>query len=185
MCVPILGLTAAQAATAALAITAVATVAKAANVVYQAKQQNEAAQENLQSATDSYFLKTTINYNRYRQEQRQAAQLKDDADLKSLKAQSTALAAAAGANVQGPNVEQLINDFERSEGVYNSRVDTRLEDIQRQIELNNLGFQTEAINRINSVQPVSYAEQIFGVADAVGDFGISYFDTQARFASID
>ena len=41
---------------------------------------------------------------------------KTDADLKALKAQGTA-SAAAGAGVQGVDVDRLMDDFERSEGV--------------------------------------------------------------------
>lgn len=186
MCIPALAaLTAPQLATAALVISGVTAVAKAGAAVKKAQATNQAAQANLQSATDAYFIKVNQNNLRIRQENRQASQLKEDADIKSMKAQATALAAAAGAGVQGPNVDQLIMDFERSEGIYNDRVDTRIEDIQRQIELTNLGYRSEALSRINSIQPVSQAEAIFGTIEPIAEFGLDYFDTKARYASLE
>jgi hypothetical protein len=107
-----------------------------------------------------------------------------DADLKERKASATALAAAAGSGVQGANVAQLLADFERSEGMYNDRVDERMEGIAQQTAMNQLGYQTEAISRINSMQPVGMAETLFAVAEPLADFGVSYFDTKARYANI-
>ena len=60
---------------------------------------------------DAYFLKTTQANKRIMQEQIQAGQQKRDADLKSLKAQSTAIAAASASGVEGVDVNRLVNDF--------------------------------------------------------------------------
>jgi hypothetical protein len=190
MCVPALAALATPAAaatiaTAALVIQGVSAVGQAAAAVDVAKKQNQAVVENTRSAKDAYFLKTVQSNLRLRQEQSQALNQQMDADIKMQKAQATALAAASGAGVQGVNVDQLINDFERSEGIYNSRVDERLEQIAAQTEMTNLGYQSEAISRINSQQPVSYAETLFGVAAPLADFGLSYFDTTARYAALD
>ena len=190
MCVPALAAlatpaTAAAIATTALVIQGVSAVGQAAAAVDVAKKQNQAVVNNTRSAKDAYFLKTKQSNLRLRQEQSQALNQQMDADIKRQKAQATALAAAAGAGVQGVNVDQLINDFERSEGIYNSRVDERLEQLAAQTEMQNLGYQSEAISRINSQQPVGYAETLFGVAAPLADFGLSYFDTTARYADLD
>ena len=108
-----------------------------------------------------------------------------DADLKARKAGATALAAAAGSGVQGANVGQLIADFERSEGLYNDRIEQRMEQVQQQTEMQQLGYQSEAVSRINSQQPVGFAEAMFGVIEPIADFGLSYYDTTARFAALD
>jgi hypothetical protein len=110
---------------------------------------------------------------------------KQDADLKALKSQGTAMAAAGGAGVQGANVDQLINDFERSEGVMADRISQKLEAMQAQNEVNKLGYQTEAQNRINSMQPVGFAETLFRVAEPIAGFGLDYYDSKSRLADLE
>jgi len=190
MCDPItLGavssITAAQAATASLVIQGVSAMGQAAAASDVANKKNQAYIENTRSAKDAYFLKTKQSNLRVQQEQQRTTQQQMDADLKARKASATAIAAAAGAGVQGANVEQLLNDFERSEGIYNDRTDQRLEDIQQQTAMNQLGYQSESISRINSMQPVGFAETLFAVAEPFADFGVSYFDTKARYASLE
>ncbi len=145
--------------------------------------QNKAAAQNAQSAKDAYFLKSKQSNLRILQEQTQASMQKQDADLKALKAQGTAMAAAGGAGVQGANVDQLINDFERSEGVMADRIQQKLESMQAQNEVNKLGYQTEAQNRINSMQPVGFAETLFKVAEPIAGFGLDYYDSKSRLAA--
>ena len=190
MCDPItLGavssITAAQAATASLVIQGVSAMGQAAAASDVANKKNQAYIENTRSAKDAYFLKTKQSNLRVQQEQQRTTQQQMDADIKARKASATAIAAAAGAGVQGANVEQLLNDFERSEGIYNDRTDQRLEDIQQQTAMNQLGYQSESISRINSMQPVGFAETLFAVAEPFADFGVSYFDTKARYASLE
>ena len=177
--------TAAAIATTALVIQGVSAVSQAAAAVDVAEKKNQAYYDNTVSAKDAYFLKTKQSNLRLMQEQSRTIDQQMDADLKARKAQATALAAAAGSGVQGTNVDQLINDFERSEGIYNSRVDERLEQIAAQTEMNQLGYQSEAITRINSRQPVTFAETLFAIADPLADFGLNYLDTTARYASLD
>ena len=185
MCVPaIAAMTATQLATASLAIQGVTAVAQMAAAADTAKKKNQAYVANTQSAKDAYFLKTKQSNLRIQQEQARTLQQKLDADLKERKASATALAAAAGSGVQGANVAQLIADFERSEGMYNDRVDERMEGIAQQTAMNQLGYQAEAISRINSMQPVGMAETLFAVAEQLADFGVSYFDTKAPYANI-
>ena len=50
--------------------------------------------------------------------------------------------------------------------------------------MDKLAFQSEAQNRINSMQPESFAETLFNVVEPVAGFGIDYYDTQARLASV-
>lgn len=145
--------------------------------------QNKAAAQNAQSAKDAYFLKSKQSNLRILQEQTQASMQKQDADLKALKSQGTAMAAAGGAGVQGANVDQLINDFERSEGVMADRISQKLESMQAQNEVNKLGYQTEAQNRINSMQPVGFAETLFKVAEPIAGFGLDYYDSKSRLAA--
>lgn len=167
-------------ATAMLAIQAVTAAAGAAASVEKTNDQNQRYVDNAAASKDAYFLKTKQSNLRVIQEQTQASQKNQDADLKAQRSQGTAIAAAAGAGVQGTNVEQLINDFERSEGMMTDRVNQNLENTQAQNEINKLGFQSEAINRINSVQPVGFAEAMFGVIEPIAEFGVSFADQKAK-----
>ena len=146
---------------------------------------NAAVQQNAQSAKDAYFIKSRSANLRLLQEQTQVSHQKEDADIKALKSQGTAIAAAAGAGVQGVNVDQLINDFERSEGMLASRADQRLEGVQAQTAMEMLSYQSEANARINSMQPIGMAETLFGVAEPLLGFGLDYMDAKARFASVE
>jgi hypothetical protein len=168
-----------------LAIQGISAIGSAVSTISAANKQNEAVAQNAQSAKDAYFMKTRQANLRVLQEQNKASEMKQDADLKALKSQGTAIAAAAGGGVQGANVDQLINDFERSEGVLSARTDSQLKGMQAQNEMEKLAFQSEATNRINSMQPVGFAETLFKVAAPIAGFGIDYYDTKARYASID
>ena len=105
-----------------------------------------------------------------------------DADIKLKKAQATALAAAAGSGVQGQNIADLLNDFEASEGMYNGRVDERLERYPTNRN-EPIRYQTEAINRINSQQPVGCKRHC--LCRTIADFSLDYLDTTARYAALD
>jgi len=172
------------ASSSALAIQGIGAAAKGVSALAGAAAQNKAAQQNAQSAKDAYFLKTKQANLNIMQEQTQASQQKRDGDLKAMKAQGTAMAAAGGSGVQGVNIGQLLNDFERSEGVLTGRISQRLESMQSQNEMQKLAFQSEAQNRINSMQPQGFAETLFNVAEPLAGFGIDYYDTQARLADI-
>ena len=175
--------TAAAASSSALAIQGLTAGAKTIGALAGVANQNKAAAQNAQSAKDAYFLKSKQSNLRILQEQTQASMQKQDADLKALKSQGTAMAAAGGAGVQGANVDQLINDFERSEGVMADRISQKLEAMQAQNEVNKLGYQTEAQNRINSMQPVGFAETLFKVAEPIAGFGLDYYDSKSRLAA--
>ena len=177
--------TAAAASNAALAIKGIQAVGQAVGALGAASEKNKAAARNAQSAKDAYFVKTKQANRRILQEQIQASQQKQDADLKALKAQGTASAAAAGAGVQGVDVDRLMDDFERSEGVLTDRISQRLEGMQQQTEMDKLAFQTEAQNRINSMQPQSFAETLFNVVEPLAGFGLDYYDTQSRMADLE
>lgn len=151
----------------------------------QAAEKNKAYAANAQSAKDAYFLKSKQANLRILQEQNQASMQKQDADLKALKAQGTAIAAAGGSGVQGVNVDQLLDDFERSEGVLTGRIQERLEGMQAQNEMEKLAFQTEADNRINSMQPANFASTLFKTAEPIAGFAINYYDTKSRFAALE
>jgi hypothetical protein len=176
---------AAAATSSTLAIQGISAAAKGVGALAAASAQNKAAAQNAQSAKDAYFLKTKQANLSIMQEQTQASQQRNDADLKAMKAQGTAIAAAGGSGVQGVNIGQLLNDFERSEGVLTDRISQRLESMQSQNEMQKLAFQSEAQNRINSMQPQGFAETLFNVAEPLAGFGIDYYDTQARLADLE
>ena len=178
------GGTAAAASSASMAIKGISTIAQVAGAIDSANKQNEAVHRNARAAKDAYFLKSKQANLRVVQEQIQASQQKMDADLKAMRSQGTAIAAAAGAGVEGANVAQLINDFERSEGVLTDRISQRLEGMQAQNEMEKLAFQSEAQSRINSMQPESFTETLFNVVEPIAGFGIDYYDTQARLATV-
>ena len=168
---------------ASLAISGAQAVAGAAANQDKANKHNAAVAQNNQSALDAYYLKSKQTNLREQQQLREASMQKQDADIKATKAQATALVAAAGAGVKGSNVAQLIEDFERSEGILASRIDQKLEDTLQQNEMNKLGFQSEANNRINSMQPIGMSEQIFGIVEPLAGFGLDYFDSKSRLAA--
>ena len=170
---------------ASLAISGAQAVAGAAANQDKANKHNAAVAQNNQSALDAYYLKSKQTNLREQQQLREASMQKQDADLKATKAQSTALVAADGAGVKGSNVAQLIEDFERSEGILTSRIDQKLEDTLQQNEMNKLGFQSEANNRINSMQPIGMSEQIFGIIEPLAGFGFDYFDSKSRLADVE
>jgi hypothetical protein len=176
---------AAAATSSTLAIQGISAAAKGVGALAAASAQNKAAAQNAQSAKDAYFLKTKQANLSIMQEQTQASQQRNDADLKAMKSQGTAIAAAGGSGVQGVNIGQLLNDFERSEGVLTDRISQRLESMQSQNEMQKLAFQSEAQNRINSMQPQGFAETLFNVAEPLAGFGIDYYDTQARLADLE
>ena len=167
-----------------LAVQGISAGAKIFGAMDQSNRANTAYVQNTRAAKDAYFLKSKQSNLRVMQEQTQASQQKQDADLKAMRAQGTAIAAAGGSGVQGANVAQLLNDFERSEGVLADRISQRLENIQSQNEMDKLGFQSEAINRIQSMQPVGFAETMFNVVEPIAGFGIDYAASKARNASI-
>ena len=170
---------------ASLAISGAQAVAGAAASQDKANKHNAAVVQNNQSALDAYYLKSKQTNLREQQQMREASMQKQDADLKATKAQATALVAAAGAGVKGSNVAQLIEDFERSEGILASRIDQKLEDTLKQNEMNKLGFQSEANNRINSMQPIGMSEQIFGIIEPLAGFGLDYFNSKSRLADVE
>jgi len=92
---------------------------------------------------------------------------------------------AQSGGVQGRDIDKLINDFERSEGMMASRIDLKLEAMSDQVAAENLGFQSEAENRINSQQPIGFAESLFKVADPLMSFGVDVFDRKARYAALE
>lgn len=189
MCEPvslaaITGMSASAASATALAIQGVTAVAGVGSAIQGAKNQNAAAQANAQSAQDAYLLKSKQSALRLRQEQVQASQAKQDADLKTLKAQGAVMASAGGAGVQGINVDQLLKDFESAEGLMASRIDQRLGGLQQQAEMDALGFQTEAQSRINSMQPQGFTETLFNVLTPIAGFGVDMADYQGKKASL-
>lgn len=167
-------------AMASLAINGVTAVAQAAGAVQSANAKNKAAVKNKELATDAYLLKMRQTNQRIYERGVQTSQKQDEANLKSQKAQSRALAVAAGAGVQGKNVQELVNDFERAEGIYTDRLSANLEGETRQAQLNKLAFQSEALGRINQVQPVGFAETLFAATEPLASFGLEYADYKSR-----
>lgn len=151
------------------------TALKVGGTIMEQRKKEEEAQRIAQESKDAYFMKSKQSNLRTLQEQNKASEAKQDADLKAMKSQGTALAVAGGSGVQGNNVSQLINDFERSEGVLTARIERQLEGIQQQNEMDKLAFQSEAQSRINANPPPSFAESLFKVAAVAGG---GYLDAQ-------
>lgn len=176
---------AAAASNTVLAIKGITAVAGAGAAIQQSSLRNQQVATNAAAAKDAYFIKSKQQNLRLLQEQNQATEQKMDADLKAMRAQGTASAAAAASGVQGVDVDRLINDFERSEGVLTGRIQARLEGMKAQNEMDKLAFQSEAQNRINSLQPVGWAETLFKVAEPLAGFGLDYYDEKSRLASLE
>ena len=151
------------------------TALKVGGAVMEQKAKADQAAAVAKASKDAYFIKSKQSNLRLLQEQNKASEIKQDADLKAMKAQGTALAVAGGSGVQGNNVSQLINDFERSEGVLTARIEKQLQGIQQQNEMDKLAFQSEAQSRINANPPPSFAESLFKVAAVAGG---GYLDAQ-------
>ena len=158
----------------------VSTGLKVGGVIMEQRKKEENAQRIAQESKDAYFMKSKQANLRVLQEQNKASETKQDADLKAMKSQGTALAVAGGSGVQGNNVSQLINDFERSEGVLTARVDRQLEGIQQQNEMDKLAFQSEAQSRINANPPPSFAESLFKVAGVAAGGSLDYQEANAQ-----
>lgn len=185
MCFPALAaITAQQAAVASLAITGATAVMSAAGAVQASKARNAAAVKNKEIATDAYLLKMRQENQRIYELSVQQSQKLDDANQKVLKAKSKGLAVAASAGVQGKNVQELLNDFERSEGIYTSRLDQQIEGATRQSQLNKLAYQSEALGRINGMQPVSGLATFAAAVEPLASFGLEYAGYKDRLDSV-
>jgi len=156
------------------------TALKVGGAVMEQKAKADQAAAVAKASKDAYFIKSKQSNLRLLQEQNKASEIKQDADLKAMKAQGTALAVAGGSGVQGRNVDQLINDFERSEGVMTARVDSQLKGMQAQNEMDKLAFQSEAQNRINANPPPSFAESLFAVAEPLAGYQLDMDEKNAQ-----
>ena len=156
------------------------TALKVGSALMAQKEKADNAAAVAKATKDAYFIKSKQSNLRLLQEQNKASEIKQDADLKAMKAQGTALAVAGGSGVQGRNVDQLINDFERSEGVMTARVDSQLRGMQAQNEMDKLAFQSEAQNRINSNPPPSFAESLFAVAEPLANYKLDMDEKNAQ-----
>lgn len=160
--------------------TTIMTALKVGGAVMEQKAKADHAAAVAKASKDAYFIKSKQSNLRLLQEQNKASEIKQDADLKAMKSQGTALAVAGGSGVQGRNVDQLINDFERSEGVMTARVDSQLKGMQAQNEMDKLAFQSEAQNRINSNPPPSFAESLFAVAEPLANYKLDMDEKNAQ-----
>lgn len=172
-------------AMASLAISGATAAAQSAAAIQTAKARNAAAVKNKEIATDAYLLKMRQENQRMYELSIQKNQKLDDAGRKTQKAKSKALAVAASAGVQGKNIQDLLNDFERSEGIYTTRLDQQIEGQTRQSQLNKLAYQSEALGRINNVQPVSALATFANAVEPLASFGLEYAGYQDRLANID
>ena len=49
--------------------------------------------------------------------------------------------------------------------------------MEAQNEVQKLALQSEAVQRINSIQPANFAETLFNVVEPLAGFGLDYYDT--------
>lgn len=148
---------------AKLAIAAASTVATVATAVNAQKAGNERYEQNAQAANDAYILETHLKNKQLQEQGKAVAQRKEDNSIKRLKATGTALASAAAGGVEGASVDQVLQDFRRSEGVIEDRLDQSLEAQESQAAYELLGSQAKAQSRINSI-PIPDSSAVYGAA---------------------
>lgn len=166
MCEPI-SLSSSALAMTKLAISGASAAASVGSAIMGANSQNAAFKQNNRAAIDAYITKTAAQNLRIRQEGEAAFQKKEDAQLKTLRSQGTARAAAGAGGVQGKSVDALLADYSRSEGVFRDRVAQQLEANTDAVRFDMEGFRSESESRINSMQTAGIGN-IFGAVVGAG-----------------
>ena len=66
-----------------------------------------------------------------------------------------------------------------------SRIDQRVEGLQQQAAMDQLGFQTEAQRRINQMQPQGMTETLFNVLTPIAGFGVDFAEHKGKMAALE
>lgn len=134
------------------AIGAVQSVVQYQADVFAAEQQNRMYQENAARAQRAAHDQMFQTQQRMLQEQASAGEEKIDNMREARKARATAEVAAGEANVSGLSVNALLKEFSQQESRYNDRIDQNTEWTLDQLQDEIRGIQSNAEDRINSVQ---------------------------------
>jgi hypothetical protein len=140
-------------AAASFAIGAAQSVSGFLGASQQAKAQTAAYEQNrknaIQSANDQY----AATNQRIIQERASAAASKQDALREQRAATATAKVAAGEAGTSGLSVDALLADYDARTARYTGRVDDNLQATEEQLLREESGIRSNAVGRINSVQP--------------------------------
>jgi len=167
---------------AELAIGVASGVATAAASVSSYKQGIKRYEDNVQASRDAFVLETHLINKRLSEEKKATSQKKSDNTIKRMQAGASGLAMAAAGGVQGASVEQILDDFRRSEGVVGDRLDQSMAARSEQAHYDMMGSAAKAQRRINSVPIPSQAEAYAGVARGVSTAVSSYSDFNDLYA---
>lgn len=159
---------------AKLAIGVASTAASIGSAINANKRQTELHEQNKQAAHDAYVLETHLKNKQLQEQGKAVSQRKQDNAIKRMKATGTALTAAAAGGVEGMAVDQVLQDFKRSEGIVEDRLDQSLEARQSQAVYDMIGSQAKTQSRVNSIPLPDnsnvYGAVVRGAGNLVGEF---------------
>ena len=140
----------------------------------QAEQQEAYRQQNAKNANKAYLEKASNTNRRTREELETATQKKFELNKETAEARGQAVASSENS---GMTLNSLLADYERQKGGFFNSIDrnTLFQNEQARSEIR--GFNAEAIDRANSVQPMSSpspAAAMLGVAGAGMDAYSTY-----------
>lgn len=160
-----------------LALGVASGIGTAVSGVMQYKDGVEQAEQNAEASIDAYHLETYLTGQRGQQEQEAASQKVQDIQVKALQDGARAENAAAAGGVEGGAVQAVLADFKRNEGIITDRTKASAAARKNQLQVEQMGMQANAQNRINSVPPPSLGTAfgaIFrgagGIASSVSDY---------------
>ena len=148
---------------AKLALMVGSTVMSITGAHEQHKRELDMKKANDKSAHEAYILETHLINRRLLEEGEAVAQKKGDNSIKRMQASASSLAYAAAGGVEGVSVDQVLQDFKRSEGIVADRLDRNLEARQNQAVFDMMGSQARSQNRINAV-PVPTLDNLYATA---------------------
>ena len=160
---------------------------------YQEKRKQESAQQarfeqNRIAATQARDLKIQSLNQRLIQESEASADEKQKLAIQALQASERAKVAAGEAGVSGSTVDMLINDYEAQKLRGVQTINTNIDNIEKQIELEKLGASSEAESRINSIrqgqQPSFLAAAVGTAVDAAGTYSSYEVKTTGKYTPI-
>lgn len=174
---------AAGAATTALSASTMLSVAGTA-VGFIGQQQQARAQDAMnrqrqelgtQRALENYKLQTTQAYRRLSQEREAAANEISQVARQSRRAQAVGVVSAGEAGVQGKSVEAMLDDFERQELFYQTKVRRELEfkeaNIADQLEAIRIGTQGRIENlQFMPAQRPSFLGAALRIGETIADY---------------
>lgn len=132
-----------------------------------AREQQAAYERNRQAAAQARDAKIQSLNQRLFQEAEAAQQQKELLGIEALEKRERAKVAAGEAGVAGQGVDNIINNYEAQKLRGLTTINTNIDNLERQIELERMGASAEALSRIQSVQqgqPPSFLAAAVGTA---------------------